>query len=187
MLELDAVSAGYKKGFQALFDVSMTVNAGEAVAVIGANGAGKTTLLRVISGLLPATRGAMRLGGPRSAGNASAQIIRPALLMCRKVALCFHAQRSEENLKMGAFIPSARAHYAERLDYVYGLFPRLKERRGQLAGTMSGARAADVRYRARADEPAETHSSRRAFDGVGAGDRAAGVRSRQADRDHTRC
>ncbi|MDX2155897.1 MAG: ABC transporter ATP-binding protein [Hyphomicrobiaceae bacterium] len=137
MLELANVSAGYK-GFQALFDVSMSVKAGEAVAVIGANGAGKTTLLRVISGLLPATSGDMRMEGQDLRTTPPHRIIESGIAHVPENRRLFPRLSVEENLRMGAFIPTARAHFAERLDYVYGLFPRLKERRSQLAGTMSG-------------------------------------------------
>ncbi|MFL4987426.1 MAG: ABC transporter ATP-binding protein [Microvirga sp.] len=137
MLNLSNVDAGYG-GFQALFDVSMTVEAGEAVAVIGANGAGKTTLLRVISGLLPASRGDMTMEGVRLTAIAPHRIVETGIAHVPESRRLFPRLTVEGNLKMGAFIPAARARFAERLAYVYGLFPRLKERRNQLAGTMSG-------------------------------------------------
>ncbi len=137
MLELAGVNAGYG-AFQALFDLSMTVEAGEAVAVIGANGAGKTTLLRVISGLLPATSGRMSMEGQDLRKTASHRIIEAGIAHVPESRRLFPRLSVEDNLKMGAFIPQARARSAERLDYVFGLFPRLKERRHQLAGTMSG-------------------------------------------------
>ncbi|MCZ7657540.1 MAG: ABC transporter ATP-binding protein [Xanthobacteraceae bacterium] len=137
MLELEGVDAGYD-GFQALFGVSMTIAAGEAVAVIGANGAGKTTLLRVISGLLPATAGTMRIEGVNLREIAPHRIVEAGIAHVPESRRLFPRLSVESNLKMGAFIPAARSRFAERLDYVYGLFPRLKERRGQLAGTLSG-------------------------------------------------
>ena len=137
MLNLSNIDAGYG-GFQALFDVSMTVEAGEAVAVIGANGAGKTTLLRVISGLLPASRGEMTMEGVRLTAIAPHRIVETGIAHVPESRRLFPRLTVEGNLKMGAFIPAARARFAERLAYVYGLFPRLKERRNQLAGTMSG-------------------------------------------------
>jgi branched-chain amino acid transport system ATP-binding protein len=137
MLALSNVDAGYG-GFQALFDVSVTVEAGEAVAVIGANGAGKTTLLRVISGLLPASRGDMTMEGVRLTAIAPHRIVETGIAHVPESRRLFPRLTVEGNLKMGAFIPAARARFAERLAYVYGLFPRLKERRNQLAGTMSG-------------------------------------------------
>ena len=137
MLELRNIDAGYN-GFQALFGVSMTVKAGEAVAVIGANGAGKTTLLRVISGLLPATAGDMTMEGVSLRAIAPHKIIETGIAHVPESRRLFPRLSVEGNLKMGAFVPAARAKFAERRDYVYGLFPRLKERRNQLAGTMSG-------------------------------------------------
>jgi branched-chain amino acid transport system ATP-binding protein len=137
MLELEGIDAGYD-GFQALFGVSMSVKAGEAVAVIGANGAGKTTLLRVISGLIPATGGSMRMEGTDLRRTAPHKILETGIAHVPESRRLFPQLSVESNLKMGAFIPAARARFAERLDYVYGLFPRLKERRAQLAGTLSG-------------------------------------------------
>ena len=137
MLALSNIDAGYD-GFQALFDISMEVNAGEAVAVLGANGAGKTTLLRVISGLLPASRGEMRMEGVSLRAIAPHRIVEVGIAHVPESRRLFPRLSVESNLKMGAFVPEARKRFAERLDYVYGLFPRLKERRHQLAGTMSG-------------------------------------------------
>jgi branched-chain amino acid transport system ATP-binding protein len=137
MLTLTDVDAGYGS-FQALFGVSMRVEAGEAVAVIGANGAGKTTLLRVISGLLPASAGEMTMEGVPLPTIAPHRIVETGIAHVPESRRLFPQLSVEANLKMGAYMPAARARFAERLDYVYGLFPRLKERRGQLAGTMSG-------------------------------------------------
>jgi branched-chain amino acid transport system ATP-binding protein len=137
MLVLDNINAGYG-GFQALFGVSMTVEAGEAVAVIGSNGAGKTTLLRVISGLLRPTSGRMTMEGQNLLATPPHRVIETGIAHVPESRRLFPRLTVEENLRMGAFIPSARAKFAERLDYVYGLFPRMKERRSQVAGTMSG-------------------------------------------------
>jgi branched-chain amino acid transport system ATP-binding protein len=137
MLELSNVSAGYG-GAQTLFGVSMKVEAGEAVAVIGANGAGKTTLLRVISGLLAASGGSMSFAGADLRATPPHRIVDLGMAHVPEHRRLFARLSVEDNLKMGAYAPAARAGFAERLDYVYGLFPRLKERRTQLAGTMSG-------------------------------------------------
>jgi branched-chain amino acid transport system ATP-binding protein len=137
MLELRGIDAGYG-GFQALFGVSMNVNAGEAVAVIGANGAGKTTLLRVISGLLAPTAGAMTMEGVDLVALPSHKIIETGIAHVPEGRRLFPRLSVEDNLRMGAYISAARARFSERLDYVYSLFPRLKERHGQLAGTLSG-------------------------------------------------
>lgn len=137
MLELINVDARYG-AFQALFGISMQVSAGEAVAVIGANGAGKTTLLRVISGLIPVAGGDIRMEGVSLPALPPHKIISTGIAHVPESRRLFPQLSVEDNLKMGAFIPSARSKANERLDYVYGLFPRLKERRLQLAGTMSG-------------------------------------------------
>ena len=137
MLELKNIDAGYG-AFQALFGISMRVNAGEAVAVIGANGAGKTTLMRVISGMLPASAGTMTMEGADLRATPAHSILELGIAHVPESRRLFPRLSVEDNLRLGAYIPSARAHFAERLEYVYGLFPRLKERRSQLAGTMSG-------------------------------------------------
>ena len=137
MLELRGIDAGYG-GFQALFAVTMNVNAGEAVAVIGANGAGKTTLLRIISGLLAPSGGSMTMEGADLLALAPHRIVETGIAHVPEGRRLFPRLSVEDNLRMGAYIPAARAKFGERLDYVYTLFPRLKERRRQLAGTMSG-------------------------------------------------
>jgi branched-chain amino acid transport system ATP-binding protein len=137
MLTVTDISAGYGS-FQALFGVSLDVAAGEAVAVIGPNGAGKTTLMRVISGLLPANAGSVALEGRALTGIPAHRIVAAGIAHVPENRRLFARLTVEENLRMGAFIPAARQHFAERLGWVYDLFPRLRERRHQPAGTMSG-------------------------------------------------
>ena len=137
MLELSNIDAGYGS-FQALFGISMSVKAGEAVAVIGSNGAGKTTLLRVISGLLPASSGAMTMEGTPLRETPPHKIIETGIAHVPEGRRLFPRLSVENNLRIGAYVPAARQKFAERLDQVYTLFPRLKERRAQLAGTLSG-------------------------------------------------
>ncbi len=137
MLEIDNVSAGYGH-FQALFGISLRIEAGEAVAVIGPNGAGKTTLLRVISRLIDATQGTLVLEGRPYAQLPAHELLGLGIAHVPEGRRLFPRLSVKDNLRMGAFIPSARAHFAERLEYVYSLFPRLKERAGQMAGTLSG-------------------------------------------------
>jgi len=137
MLQLANVSAGYGS-FQALFGVSLEVKAGESVAVIGPNGAGKTTLLRVISKLLPASEGTISMEGRPLDEVPAHQVIARGIAQVPENRRLFPKLTVEENLKMGGFLPSARARYAERLDFVYSLFPRMRERRAQAAGTLSG-------------------------------------------------
>jgi len=135
MLRIERVSAAYG-GFQALFDVSLDVNSGESVAVIGPNGAGKTTLLRLISKLIEPTRGELVFDGASLAPIAAHEVVARGIAHVPENRRLFPRLTAEENLRMGAF--SSRRQYAERLDQVYGLFPRLKEKRHQPAGTMSG-------------------------------------------------
>jgi branched-chain amino acid transport system ATP-binding protein len=137
MLELTAVDAGYGS-FQALFGVSLEVNAGEAVGVIGPNGAGKTTLMRVISGLIRPSAGSITFEGHDILRTPEHRIVSLGIAHVPENRRLFPRLTVEDNLKMGAFMPEARARFAERLAVVFDLFPRMKERRNQLAGTMSG-------------------------------------------------
>ena len=137
MLELNSVDAGYGS-FEALFDISLEIRAGEAVAVIGPNGAGKTTLMRVISGLIRPTRGAILMEGAELVKTPAHRIIERGIAHVPENRRLFARMTVEDNLRMGAFMPRARSKFGERLAFVYDLFPRLKERRRQLAGTMSG-------------------------------------------------
>jgi len=135
MLAVADVSAGYA-GFPALFNASLEVRAGEAVGVIGPNGAGKTTLLRVISKLIEPTSGTLTFDGASLAGLPAHAIVARGIAHVPENRRLFPRLTAEENLRMGAYI--ARRTYAERLEQVYALFPRLKERRTQTAGTLSG-------------------------------------------------
>jgi branched-chain amino acid transport system ATP-binding protein len=137
MLEMRSIDAGYGT-FQALFGVSLDVKAGEAVAVIGPNGAGKTTLMRVISGLIRPRAGAISMEGIDVLRTPAHRIVSLGIAHVPENRRLFPRLTVEENLKMGAFMPEARARYAERLAFVFDLFPRMRERRNQLAGTMSG-------------------------------------------------
>jgi len=137
MLTLSGVSAGYGS-FPALFDVSLEVAIGEAVGVVGPNGAGKTTLMRVISGLLPASSGELAFEGRALTRLPAHRIVEAGIAHVPENRRLFARLTVEENLRIGAFIRSARGQFAERRDWVYALFPRLAERRRQLAGTLSG-------------------------------------------------
>jgi branched-chain amino acid transport system ATP-binding protein len=137
MLQMKSVDAGYGT-FQALFGVSLEVEAGEAVGVIGPNGAGKTTLMRVISGLIRPRAGTISMQGTDVLKTPEHRIVSLGIAHVPENRRLFPRLTVEDNLKMGAFMPEARARYAERLAFVFDLFPRLKERRNQLAGTMSG-------------------------------------------------
>jgi branched-chain amino acid transport system ATP-binding protein len=137
MLELRSVRAGYGN-FPALFDVSLDVRAGEAVGVIGPNGAGKTTLMRVISGLIRPTGGSISMEGVDLGTTPAHRIVELGIGHVPENRRLFPRMSVEDNLKMGGFVPAARAKHGRRLELVFELFPRLRERRRQLAGTMSG-------------------------------------------------
>ena len=137
MLEVRNISAGYGS-FRALFGVSIEVRAGEAVGVIGPNGAGKTTLLRVISKIISPESGQVMMQGQDLRQVAAHRVVEMGIAHVPEHRRLFPRLTVEENLRMGAFHPEARRRFAERLDFVYELFPRMKERRDQLAGTMSG-------------------------------------------------
>jgi branched-chain amino acid transport system ATP-binding protein len=137
MLELRAVTAGYGQ-FTALWDVTLRVEAGEAVAVVGPNGAGKTTLMRVISGLVRPRAGELIFEGTRLAGRAAHEIVAHGIAHVPEGRRIFPALTVAENLKMGAFLPPARRAFAESQARVFGLFPVLAERRHQRAGSLSG-------------------------------------------------
>jgi branched-chain amino acid transport system ATP-binding protein len=137
MLELRAVTAGYG-AFTALWDVSLRVGQGEAVAVVGPNGAGKTTLLRAISGLIAPRAGHIAFEGAELAGRPAYEIVAHGIAHVPEGRRLFPQLTVAENLKMGAFLPSARAHFRESLERVYALFPVLAERPTQRAGSLSG-------------------------------------------------
>ncbi len=137
MLAVSNVSAGYGS-FQALFGVSLQVNAGESVAVIGPNGAGKSTLLRAISKLIELKDGEVTMQGRSLKGVPAHEVIAHGISQVPENRRLFARLTVEENLRMGAFLPAARVKYHERLAFVYALFPQMKERRAQLAGTLSG-------------------------------------------------
>jgi branched-chain amino acid transport system ATP-binding protein len=135
MLRVDNAAAGYG-AFQALFGVSLHIDKGESVAVIGPNGAGKTTLLRLISKLIEPRSGDVTFNGSSLAQVPAHQVVERGIAHVPENRRLFPRLTTEENLRMGAF--TSRATYAQRLEQVYSLFPRLKERRRQPAGTMSG-------------------------------------------------
>jgi len=137
MLKLNQISAGYGS-FQALWDVDLEVKAGETVTVIGANGAGKTTLLRVISGLMAPTSGEITFEERSIADLPPHKFIEIGIAHCPENRRLFAKMTVTDNLKIGAYIPQARAEFEDRMAWVFDLFPRLKERRSQIAGTLSG-------------------------------------------------
>lgn len=138
LLEVDGLSTGYA-GVQVLWDVSLVVERGEAVALIGANGAGKTTLLRALAGLLPVWHGAVRLRGRDLAGLPPHKRVAAGIVMVPEGRQLFPGMTVRENLIMGAFGRSdGRLALGADLQRVEALFPILRERRDQLAGHLSG-------------------------------------------------
>jgi branched-chain amino acid transport system ATP-binding protein len=137
MLELRNVIAGYGH-FTALWDVNLRVDRGEAVAVVGPNGAGKTTLLRVISGVIPPRSGDLIFEEESLTGRAAHVIVGHGIAHVPEGRRLFPRLSVADNLKMGAFLPGARARFRESLTRVYTLFPALAERQKQRAGSLSG-------------------------------------------------
>ncbi len=137
LLELSGVTAGYGH-FTALWDVALRVERGEAVAVVGPNGSGKTTLLRVISGVIPARTGTLTFDGTALTGRPAHEIVAHGIAHVPEGRRLFPALTVADNLKMGAYLGRARAHYAETLARVYALFPVLADRSTQRAGSLSG-------------------------------------------------
>ncbi len=137
MLQVEAVDAGYGS-VQVLWDVSLEVNAGELVAVVGANGAGKTTTLRVITGLLPPWRGRVVFNDRRIDGRSAHEIVDLGIAHVPEGRQLFPEMTVEEHLLVGSLLPRTRSQRSTNLERVYATFPQLKERRRQDAGTLSG-------------------------------------------------
>ncbi|PYN74538.1 MAG: ABC transporter ATP-binding protein [Candidatus Rokuibacteriota bacterium] len=136
MLRLDGLEAGYGD-LTAVSGVSLEVRRGEAVALIGANGAGKTTTLRAISGLLPVRAGRIEFEGVRLDGLGSAQIVARGIAHVPEGRQLFPTMTVRDNLELGGRAV-ARRQRDDALELVFALFPRLRERERQLAGTLSG-------------------------------------------------
>jgi branched-chain amino acid transport system ATP-binding protein len=137
LLRIDGVEVGYGD-LTAVRGVSLEVGAGEAVALIGGNGAGKTTTLRAISGLLPLRRGRIEFAGERADGLGPAQLAARGIAHVPEGRQLFPSMTVRENLELGAGPAVSRAERGRRLEAVFVLFPRLRERMRQLAGTLSG-------------------------------------------------
>ncbi|MFC3676302.1 ABC transporter ATP-binding protein [Ferrovibrio xuzhouensis] len=136
-LSLEAVDVFYGDA-QALDGVSLAVPEGAIVAIIGANGAGKSTLIRTIAGIETPRRGEIRWRGQAITGLPSHKVCNLGIGQVAEGRQIFPTLTVLENLQMGAMLPRARSKEKATLDEVFGLFPRLAERRGQTAGTMSG-------------------------------------------------
>ena len=136
MLKLNNISASY--GYlRVVWDVSLEVNDGEAVCILGLNGAGKTTTLKVIAGLKKPDSGSVEFAGENVTGMPTDQLVAKGMSFIPEERNLFNAMTVYENLVMGGYTKDKQT-VEKNLEYVYGLFPRLKEREKQLVGTMSG-------------------------------------------------
>jgi branched-chain amino acid transport system ATP-binding protein len=137
MLEIDQINVFYGD-LQALWNVSLTVQEREIAALVGSNGAGKSTLLKAICGLLKLTRGSIRFNGLQIDKTPAHQIVLMGICLVHEGRRLFPEMSVLENLEMGAFNGKARKKRDETIAGVYEIFPRLKDRRNQMAGTLSG-------------------------------------------------
>ena len=137
LLEISQVDHCYGDA-QSLFDVSLEVHRGEVTAIVGANGAGKTTLIRTIAGIERPRAGRIVFTGREITGLESHRICNLGVGQVPEGRQLFPSLTTVENLRMGAALPRARAEASRSMDEVFALFPRLRERRSQLAGTLSG-------------------------------------------------
>jgi len=137
VLEVRDLHAAYGE-LRALSGVSLRVAPGEIVALVGSNGAGKTTLLRCIAGLVPARAGLVRWDGEDLAAVRAHRLVERGIAMVPEGRRLFGRMTVEENLRLGAFTPRARAEREATLGRIYETFPRLSERRRQFAGSLSG-------------------------------------------------
>ncbi len=123
---------------QALWDVDLEARPGELVVMVGANGAGKTTTIRAISGMIPVTGGEVEFKGESIRGASSQRIVEMGIGHVPEGRALFPHMSIRDNLELGAYTSGARRHWRENLARVFSLFPRLKERERQMAGTLSG-------------------------------------------------
>jgi branched-chain amino acid transport system ATP-binding protein len=136
-LKVSALKVAYG-GIQAVKGVSFEVCQGELVSLIGANGAGKTTTLKAITGLQPVAFGEIEFMGRSIKGQGAWDLVKQGLVMVPEGRGCFTRMTITENLQMGAYVRDDVAEIEADVEKVFAIFPRLKERRAQLAGTMSG-------------------------------------------------
>lgn len=137
MLQIKNLSVSYG-AIEAVKNISLTVNDGEIVSLIGANGAGKTTTLHTITGLTPAVSGEVLFNGVDLLKTPNNKIVTLGMAHIPEGRHVFTRMSVQENLEMGAFSLKGRSHMADDLAMVFDMFPRLKERRNQKAGTLSG-------------------------------------------------
>jgi len=137
LLKVSGLKVAYG-GIQAVKGVDFEVRQGELVSLIGANGAGKTTTLKAVTGLQPVADGDIQFMGKSIRGQGAWDLVKQGLVMVPEGRGTFTRMTITENLQMGAYIRSDKAQIEADIERIFGIFPRLKERRNQLAGTMSG-------------------------------------------------
>jgi branched-chain amino acid transport system ATP-binding protein len=137
MLDVKNIDVYYGDA-QALWDVSFSVKQGEIVTLVGSNGAGKSTTLKAISGLVPPSSGEIRLEGNRIDQAPAHSIVEMGIAQIPEGRRLWPGLSVQENLELGAYIPAARTVRGETMEWVFQLFPLLRKRRAQLAGTLSG-------------------------------------------------
>jgi branched-chain amino acid transport system ATP-binding protein len=137
LLKVSGLKVAYG-GIQAVKGVDFEVRRGELVSLIGANGAGKTTTLKAVTGLQPVAAGEIEFMGKTLKGQGAWDLVRQGLVMVPEGRGTFTRMTITENLLMGAYIRDDKAQIEADIERIFGIFPRLKERRNQLAGTMSG-------------------------------------------------
>ncbi len=140
LLEIANLRAGYG-AINILWNVSLTIAQGQTTVIVGPNGAGKTTLLRAIMGLVPVTAGDIRLNGTSIRNSTTWDTVKDGLVMIPEGRMIFPDMTVEDNLMMGAFPPACRRNWKANRQMVFDLFPRLAQRRDQIAGTLSGGEA----------------------------------------------
>lgn len=137
LLEIKDLAVAYG-GVQALWGISVNVEEGSIVSLVGANGAGKTTLLKTIAGINRPLRGAVFLAGKRLSGMKAEEVVNAGISLVPEGRRLFSRLTVQENLELGAYVSRARPYFKESLERAYDLFPILKTRRGQIAGSLSG-------------------------------------------------
>jgi branched-chain amino acid transport system ATP-binding protein len=137
MLSLNQIQVAYGD-VQVLWDVSINVQSRELAALVGANGAGKSTTLNTISAILRPRSGTIEFNGERIDHAPASRVVELGISQVPEGRRLFPEMTVLENLELGSFMAEAKRHRNETLDWVYGIFPRLRERRNQLAGTLSG-------------------------------------------------
>ena len=140
MLKIDNVRAGYGV-INVLWDISLSIEEGKVTTIVGPNGAGKTTLLRAIMGLIPVSSGDILLNDQSIKGTSTWNLLSQGVAMIPEGRMVFKEMTIEDNLIVGSYPKASRANVERNKEMAFELFPKLKERRNQLAGTLSGGEA----------------------------------------------